>query len=168
MQKGTVYFFTGLAGAGKTTLGSLFYQHLKEKKSNVILFDGDSLRKESGDRDYSYEGRLRGAWGLFERCRQTAEQGTDVVCCSISMYTAIREWNRKNIDNYREIYIRVKKETLYQRDQKGLYSSGEKNVVGIDIPAEEPECPDIVVQNDGEETPEEIVAQIEKKFGLGG
>ena len=40
-KKGTVYFFTGLAGAGKTTIGGLFYQRLKEKKADAILIDGD-------------------------------------------------------------------------------------------------------------------------------
>ena len=40
------------------------------------------------------------------------------------------------------------------------------NVVGVDIPAEEPECPDIVIENDGDETPEQIVDRLEKFFGL--
>ena len=43
-KKGTVYFFTGLAGAGKTTIGGLFYQRLKEKKADAILIDGDLSR----------------------------------------------------------------------------------------------------------------------------
>ena len=43
-KKGTVYFFTGLAGAGKTTVGGLFYRRLKEKKPDAILVDGDLSR----------------------------------------------------------------------------------------------------------------------------
>ena len=57
-------------------------------------------------------------------------------------------------------------ETLYKRDQKKLYSSGVENVVGVDIPAEFPEHPDVVLENDGQFTPEEIVAGLETRFGL--
>ena len=42
-EKGTVYFFTGLAGAGKTTIGGLFYRRLKEKKNDLVLLDGDQI-----------------------------------------------------------------------------------------------------------------------------
>ena len=190
-NKGTVYFFTGLAGAGKTTIGSLFYQHLKKKRPDAILGDGDAIRKalaqvqtQAGDgslsptmqkllagynmdaHDYTYEGRLKGAWVAFQWCKELADQGLDVVVCSICMYDAVRQWNRENIPNYREIYIKVSKDTLWKRDQKGLYSSGAKNVVGVDIPAEEPTQPDMIIYNEGDESPEEIVRRIEKKFGL--
>ena len=46
-KKGTVYFFTGLSGAGKTTIGGLFYRRLKEKKNDLVLLDGDQLRRLS-------------------------------------------------------------------------------------------------------------------------
>ena len=48
MRKGTLYFFTGLAGAGKTTIGGLFYQRLKEKSPDAILMDGDRQRAAAG------------------------------------------------------------------------------------------------------------------------
>ena len=82
------------------------------------------------------------------------------------MYREVRAWNRENIANYREIYIKVTRETLYRRDQKKLYSSGAKNVVGVDLPYDEPGHSNIVIQNDGQETPEEIVSRLEKFFGL--
>lgn len=184
MNQGTVYFFTGLAGAGKTTIGGLFYERLKAKKPDAVLIDGDALRRmlsngmplpfsveacqalraaASEATDYTYEGRLKGAWLLFRLCKELAEQGRDVVCCSICMYRAVRQWNRENIPHYKEIYIKVTRETLYQRDQKGLYSSGAPNVVGVDIPAEEPETPDVVVQNDGDETPLALVQAVEQQ-----
>ena len=175
-KKGTVYFFTGLAGAGKTTIGGLFYRRLKEKSPDAILIDGDQSRLAAGhstaegsvlleDR-YTTEARKAGAFGSFQVCKQYAEQGHDVVICSIAMYTEVRAWNRENIENYREVYLKVTHETLYRRDQKGLYSSGAKNVVGVDLLCEEPEAPDIVIENDGAESPEEIVDRLEVFFGL--
>ena len=166
MDKGTVYFFTGLAGAGKTTIGRLFYDRIKARRDSAILFDGDTQRAAYGNQDYTYEGRLKGAWGLFAQCKELADQGNDVVVCSISMYHAIQNWNRENIENYREIYVKASMETLYKKKKKKLYSSGVENVVGVDIPAEFPEHPDVVLENDGQFTPEEIVAGLETRFGL--
>ena len=58
------------------------------------------------------------------------------------------------------------RETLYHRDQKQLYSSGRKEVVGVDLPYDEPQNADVIVENDGQEAPEEIVARLQKMFGL--
>ncbi len=175
-KKGTVYFFTGLAGAGKTTIGGLFYERLKEKSPDAILIDGDQARLAAGhstaagtvlleDR-YTTQARKAGAFESFQACKRCAEQGCDVVICSIAMYTEVRTWNRENIENYREIYLKVTHETLYKRDQKKLYSSGTKNVVGVDLPWDEPGHSSIVIQNDGHETPKEIVERLFRFFGL--
>ncbi len=166
MEKGTVYFFTGLAGAGKTTIGGMFYERLKAIRPDVVLKDGDSLRAASGHRDYSTESRKNGAWGLFQSCRELAETGKDVVACSISMYEEVRQWNRANIENYKEIYVKVSMETLRKRDQKGLYTTGVKQVVGVDLPWDEPQNPDIVIENDKGEAPESIVDKLVEFFGL--
>ena len=165
-EKGTVYFFTGLAGAGKTTIGGLFYQRLREQKPNVFLADGDQVRSIFGRSGYSKEARQDAARRGFRLWRELAEQGIDVVVCSIAMYREIQQWNRENIENYKEIYIKVTRETLYRRDQKQLYSSGRKEVVGVDLPYDEPQDADVVVQNDGQETPEEIVSRLRSMFGL--
>lgn len=170
MEKGTVYFFTGLAGAGKTTIGGLFYERLKVRKPDAVLLDGDKSRIKSGTtkrKDYSTEARRSGAYVQLGWCKEYADQGKDVVLCSISMYKDVRAWARENIENYKEIYVKVKWETLLRRNQKGLYSPGQKDVVGVDLPWDEPETPDIVIQNDGEETPEKIVNRIEQTLWEG-
>ena len=165
-EKGTVYFFTGLSGAGKTTIGGLFYRQLKAAKPNVILADGDKMRIITLSTGYSTEERRDRALQSFRLWKEIAEQGIDVVVCSIAMYDEVRDWNRANIENYVEIYVKTSWETLYRRDQKGLYSSGRKDVVGIDLPYDEPKSPDAVVQNDGDEMPEKIVDRLWTAFGL--
>ena len=109
-HKGTVYFFTGLSGAGKTTVGDLFYQRLKNTKPNAVYLDGDEIRVAFGeDVGYTNDDRLRWAGRIFRVCRLLSDQGIDVVCCSIAMFDTVRRWNREHIPNYKEIYIRVKK-----------------------------------------------------------
>lgn len=165
-DKGTVYFFTGLSGAGKTTIGGLFHRRLKAHKPNVVILDGDQTRPVFNETvGYSDEDRERGARRTFRVSRMLADQGIDVVVCSISMYSSVRSWNRENIENYKEIYIKVERDTLLRRNQKGLYTSG-KNVVGVDLPFDEPKTPDVVVCNDGEHTPEAIVSNLEQQFLL--
>lgn len=166
IHPGTVYFFTGLSGAGKTTLGSLLYQRLRARKPNVVYLDGDIIRPIFGeDAGYTPEARLHWASRIFRVAKMLADQGQDVVVCSISMFSEVRNWNRANIAQYKEIYVKVKWETLRARNQKGLYTAG-KNVVGLDIPFDEPTTPDLVLCNDGEHTPQALVEQVEQACGL--
>ena len=165
MQKGTLYFFTGLSGAGKTTIGGAFFRRLKARKNDAVVLDGDMIRPVFMDGlGYTAADRLTGAKRIFRVCKMLTDQGIEVVCCSISMFGEVRAWNRENIENYREIYVRASMETLRQRDQKGLYSSGAKNVMGVDLPFDEPDAPDIIIDNNGQQTPEAIVRELEARF----
>ena len=96
------------------------------------------------------------------------DQEIDVVCCTISMFDGVREWNRKNIVNYREIFVDVPPEVLIARDKKQLYSQVRdgkiKNVAGFDLEAEFPKSPDLRIVNDGSATPIEVLQQILRAF----
>lgn len=165
MEAGTVYWITGLSGAGKTTIGKLLYEHIRTKKKNVVFLDGDILRQVFGnDLGHSLEERRISARRNANLCALLSSQGMDVVCCTISMFQSIRDWNRSNITNYCEIYLQVPLDVLRRRNQKSLYSNLEegrvKNVCGLDITAEEPKSPDILIINDGSCSPEYIVKEI--------
>lgn len=160
MSSGTVYWITGLSGAGKTTIGDLFFKRLREEKKSVLFLDGDTLREVFGnDLGYSREDRFRCAMRYSRLCRLLAEQGQNIVICTISMFHEVRRWNRKNIKKYKEIYIEVPMEVLEQRNQKGLYQSG-NDVVGVDLETELPQNPDLVIKNDGNLPPQALVADI--------
>lgn len=164
---GTVYWITGLSGAGKTTIGKLFYEKIKGEHPNTVFLDGDTLRKVFGDDlGYSKEERRKCAMRYSRLCAMLQEQGMNVICCTISMFDSVREWNRANIRNYKEIYVKVSMATLMERDQKGLYSGmtqeEQKEVVGIHMEIEEPKCPDLILENDGEKTLEEMIQELEQ------
>lgn len=163
-----VYWLTGLSGAGKTTIGKLLYEKLRENRSNIVFLDGDTLRQVFGDDlGYTRQDRLKSAMRNARLCKLLCEQGIDVVCCTISMFDSVRAWNRKNIPGYVEVYIKVSMETLRQRDQKGLYSNSDGVVAGVDFTIEEPKQPDIILQNDGALTPEEQLQVVEQFFDKG-
>ena len=162
---GIVYWITGLSGAGKTTIGKLLYAKLKAKHGNTIFLDGDMLRKAFGDdMGYSEEDRRKCAMRYSRLCNMLQEQEMNVVCCTISMFDSVRAWNRENIKNYCEIYVKASMQTLQARDQKGLYSryllGEEQELAGVQVSMEEPKEPDLVLYNDGEKTPEGQVGVI--------
>lgn len=171
MRTGTVYWITGLSGAGKTTVGTLLFQNLKKKKENVVLLDGDIIRTVYIDgTGYSTEERKRLAYQDARLCKMLSDQNIDVVYCGISMYEECREWARKHIPNYKVIYLYVPMETLIKRDKKQLYSRALKGevseVVGIDLPWDEPEKPDVRIDNSGKMTPEEVLEYLLKKLSV--
>lgn len=165
MGKGTVYWITGLSGAGKTTIGTVLYQQLKEKMDNVVLLDGDAIRNALGnDLGYSDSERRKGAYRNGGICKLLSDQGIHVICCTIAMYDEIRDWNRVNIENYVEVFLDVPYDILKKRDQKGLYSGLDKgdasNVAGMDLQVEFPKHPDLIIDNSGQMSAEYIVNKI--------
>ena len=150
-----VYWITGLAGSGKTTIGKALYEELVKSNSNLVFLDGDTLREVFGGTfGYSREEREKCAMCYARLCKMLVEQGLTVICCTISMFHSVRAWNRENISNYVEVYVKVSKETLLRRNQKQLYTEAETGmitqVVGMDIEVEEPAHPSVILNNNGE------------------
>lgn len=161
----TVYWITGLSGAGKSTLGRALTESLREEGASVIFLDGDELREVFGGADgHSRDERITLARKYSRLCQLLADQGSAVVIATISMFHEVRRWNRENIPGYCEVYLRVPLAVLKSRDSKGIYVRAERgelgNVVGMDLPAEEPESPDFVFEG---QTVEEMVRRIREK-----
>ena len=147
---GRVFWITGLSGAGKTTLGRELCSRLRAAGRPVTFLDGDALRAViAEDLGHSADDRRRSAMRNARLCRLLAEQGADVVCATISLFHEVQHWNRENIPGYHEIYLRVPIDELRRRDTKGIYAGAQRgdvrNVVGLDVPAEAPEAPDLVL-----------------------
>lgn len=152
-------------------IGTLLFTFLRTFKENTVYLDGDKLREVLGNsRGYEPHERKALALSYARLCKMLAEQGLDVVCATISMFNEVREWNRKEINNYCEIYLDVPLKVLKTRNQKGLYHGvpgGEAaNVVGLNLDFEAPRSPDMVIKNDGSRTAEEIVRDIVCEFEL--
>ncbi len=160
--KGWVFWITGLCASGKTTVATLLFNRLRDLHPNSILLDGDELRQvinpESG---FSGEDRLRLARQYSRLCRLISNQGIHVVISTISMFTECRRWNRTNIEQYCEVYLKVPLDIRIKRDKKGLYQGGPgSQVVGVDIEFEEPLNPDILVLDNGSMNPTQVADEI--------
>lgn len=160
-MEGKVYWLTGLSGAGKTTIGRLWYEDLRARGVPAVILDGDELRQVFGDDlGFTEADRRKSAMRNARLCALLSRQGLTVVCCTISMFDSVRAWNRENIPDYFEVYVKVSMDTLRRRDQKGLYSGDGGNVAGVHIEVEEPKAPDLILINDGQATPEEHVEHL--------
>lgn len=147
-----VIWIIGLSGTGKTTVATQVVQRIRDEKGKVVLLDGDLIRTLFGnDVDHTIDGRRRNAERLSLLSKYLSDQGIDVIAAVLSIFPEWRQWNRENIENYSEVYMKASMETLLRRDIKNLYAKairGEiKNVVGVDIPFPEPENPDLVFDN---------------------
>ena len=152
MSEGRVYWITGLSGSGKTTIGTALYYQLKQKRSNVVILDGDILKLFTTG-GYRPEDRLKRGKRYAQLAKFLADQGQWVIICTIAMFDEIRTWNRENIHGYIEVFLDVPLDVLKKRDKKGLYSqyqAGEvTDIVGLDEQTEFPKHPDVRLVNDG-------------------
>lgn len=152
---GWVLWITGLSGAGKSTLAEEVGRILRAQGDSVILLDGDEIREvldanATAGQDYSRETRIALARRYSALSRVLAAQGFTVVVATISLFREVHQWNRKNLPNYFEVYLKVPVEELRHRDPKGIYQrfdNGEiTDVAGLDLEIDEPESPDLVLE----------------------
>lgn len=156
-----VIWLVGMSGAGKTVLGREVFDYYKSRYANTIFLDGDTFRSIMGDDvGHTLEDRKKNAGRICRMCKFLDSQGIHVVCAILSIFQESREWMRENIQDYFEVYIKVSFDTLLERDSKGLYNKALKgeivNVVGVDIKFSEPVKPDMMIENEGDRTAEDV------------
>lgn len=153
-KEGALFWITGLAGSGKTTIGNYLYYKLKTHTDRVVILDGDVLKSiVDSNVGYSSEERKKRAYKYSALCKALTDQGLIVICCTIAMFEEVRQRNRQMIKNYIEVFLDVPFEILAERDKKGMYTravNGEqKNLAGVNLEVEYPQNPDVVLKNDG-------------------
>ena len=140
-----VIWVTGLPGAGKTTFSKELIQQLKLKHINCILLDGDEMRYVFNNNAYDLDSRRDLAFQYARLCKMLSDQKQLIVCSTVSMFEAVRFWNRENISPYMEVFLDVSIAELAARDQKQLYTQSDIHaavVPGINQEVERPTSPD--------------------------
>jgi adenylylsulfate kinase len=162
--RGFTLWLTGLSGAGKSTLARTIEQRLKMYERNVEVLDGDIVRTHlSKGLGFSREDRDTNIKRIAFVCGLLTRNGVVAISAAISPYREAREWARKEIGNFVEVYVNCPIEVCRERDVKGLYKLVDegkiKNFTGIDDPYEEPEHPELMIETD-KETVEESIDRI--------
>ena len=165
---GFTIWFTGLSGAGKSTLSDIIEKRLRERGRNVEVLDGDIVRTHlSKGLGFSREDRDTNIKRIAFVCSLLTRNGVVCISAAIAPYREAREWARKEIGNFVEVYVKCPIEVCRERDVKGLYKLVDegkiKGFTGVDDPYEEPENPELVVETN-KETVEESIARIFTKL----
>lgn len=160
-----VVWIAGLSGAGKTTLSQALARRLKPRLPQVVLVDGDILRELFGnDLDHSEPSRVIQIRRLQQVALWLARQGQIPIVAALYARDDLLAWNRANLPGYFEIYLRASIDVVEGRDSKAIYARARRgempNVVGLDIPWNEPAGPDLVLDSNGSATPEELANQV--------
>lgn len=166
-HQGFTIWFTGLSGAGKSTVSEILVKRLQEHGLKVEVLDGDVVRTHlSKGLTFSKEDRDTNIRRIGWVCEVLSRNGVCAIAAAISPYREIRDEIRSRIPNFVEVYMSVPVSVLAERDVKGLYKkalAGEiKNFTGVDDPYEPPLNPEVTCYSDGAETPEQSAEKIWK------
>ena len=163
-MQGYVLWFTGLSGAGKSTIATNVVARLTELGAAVELLDGDEVREHLSkglgfgkeDRDINVR-RIGWVAGLLSR------HGVVAVTAAISPYAAARAEARAMAEEFIEIFVDAPIDEVRQRDVKGLYARADRgeipNFTGVSDPYEPPQSPELHLHTD-QQTPDESVEEV--------
>jgi adenylyl-sulfate kinase len=164
-EKGFTLWFTGLSGAGKTTISRLVEGELRERGSRVEVLDGDIVRENlSKGLGFSKEDRDTNIRRIGFVADLLSRNGVPVITAAISPYREIRDEARELMgDRFIEIFVKASVEVCAERDVKGLYEKafkGEiKEFTGVSDPYEPPLNPELTLDTE-HESPEESAGKI--------
>ena len=172
-QKPAILWFTGLSGAGKSTIANLVETKLHARGAHTALLDGDNVRHGlNNDLGFTAADRVENIRRVGEVARLMTDVGLIVMCSFISPFRAERRLARDLAaeDEFLEIFVSAPLETVIERDPKGLYKralAGEiKNFTGVDQAYEAPEAPEMVLDST-KEAPEaladRVIAELERR-----
>jgi bifunctional enzyme CysN/CysC len=172
-QKPAVLWFTGLSGAGKSTIANEVEKRLHARGHHTMILDGDNVRHGlNRDLGFSEADRVENIRRVAEVSRLFVEAGLIVLVSFISPYRAERMLARERVerDEFLEIFVDTPIEECRRRDPKGLYGKADsgqiRNFTGVDAPYEVPLNPEIRLRtlvHAPEELAEQVVAALRER-----
>jgi bifunctional enzyme CysN/CysC len=173
-QRAAILWFTGLSGAGKSTVANIVEQRLHAMGHHTMLLDGDNVRHGlNRDLGFTEADRVENIRRAGEVAKLMTEAGLIVLCSFISPYVAERAMVRDLVGEgeFIEIFVDTPLEQCIERDPKGLYAKAKagkiKNFTGFDAPYEAPEAAEIHLRT-LEETPEQMGERVLSELKLRG
>ena len=172
-HRARVLWFTGLSGAGKSTIADALEQNLHKRGIRTYTLDGDNVRHGlNQDLGFSDGDRIENIRRISEVAKLMVDAGLVVLTSFISPFRAERDMARRMLDegDFVEIFVDTPLEEAERRDTKGLYAKARRgelpNFTGVDSAYEAPENPEVHLRS-GEDSVETCVQQIVDYLGLG-
>jgi bifunctional enzyme CysN/CysC len=176
-QKPAILWFTGLSGAGKSTVANLVERKLSQAGHHTYSLDGDNIRHGlNRDLGFTDEDRVENIRRIGEVGKLFVDSGLIVTCSFISPFRSERQMVRELVEEgeFIEVFIDAPLEVCMQRDPKGLYKKAQageiKNFTGFDSPYEAPETPDLHIKTadlSAEEAADKVIAELKRMGRLG-
>ena len=172
MSHGFVVWFTGLSGAGKSTIANALRSELTRRGRHSELLDGDEVRTHlSKGLGFSKDDRDTNIRRIGYVARLVARSGGVAITAAISPYREVRDEVRSQMPGFVEVFVRAPLDTLVERDTKGLYRkaiAGEiANFSGVSDPYEEPLHPEVVCDTSKESVAESVAKVVDRLERLG-
>ena len=176
-QKPAILWFTGLSGAGKSTVANLVERKLSQAGHHTYSLDGDNIRHGlNRDLGFTDEDRVENIRRIGEVGKLFVDSGLIVTCSFISPFRSERQMVRGLVEEgeFIEVFIDAPLEVCMQRDPKGLYKKAQageiKNFTGFDSPYEAPETPELHIKTDdlsAEDAADKVIAELKRMGRLG-
>jgi bifunctional enzyme CysN/CysC len=171
-QKPVILWFTGISGAGKSTIANIVEKRLHTRGNHTVMLDGDNVRHGlNRDLGFTEADRVENVRRVSEVSKLMVDAGLITLSCFISPFRSERKMARDRVedDEFVEIFVDTPIEVAEARDAKGLYKkarAGEiKNFTGIDSPYERPQSPEIHLMMEGqsaEDAAETVIEWLDK------
>jgi adenylylsulfate kinase len=166
-ERGFTLWFTGLSGAGKTTISEIVEHELRERGRQVEVLDGDIVRTNlSKGLSFSKEDRDTNILRIGFVAELLTRNGVAVIVSAISPYREARDQVRRRIVDFVEVFVDCTLEVCAERDVKGLYKKafdGEiEHFTGVSDPYEPPTAPDLTLRTDEEEPLDSALKVLQK------
>ena len=145
---GIVFWITGLSGSGKSTIGNFIKKYIDKNYGKTVIIHGDDIRNIYHLRKYKKKERLNLGISNSNLCKLISSQGINVIFTTVGLFYELHKYNRSNIKNYIEIYVKSDIKTLVKNKKKKFYKYKTKFIWGLDIKPEFPKNPDIIINND--------------------
>jgi len=176
-QKPAVLWFTGLSGAGKSTIANLVERKLAEEGFHTYSLDGDNVRHGlNKDLGFTDQDRVENIRRIGEVAKLFVDAGVIVTCSFISPFRAERRMVRELLDaeEFIEVFVDAPLEVCMERDPKGLYKKAQageiKNFTGFDSPYEAPEAPELRISTadlSADAAADQVIAKLREMGRLG-
>ncbi len=164
-KKGILFWITGLSGSGKTTFGKAIHKDIQKLYGPTLMISGDNIRKIFYLKGHTKENRLKILKSYCRFAKFITNQNINLIFAVVGMFNEPRKWNRKNISNYIEIYIKSNlKEIIKLKKKKIYHKKNIQDIVGVDIKPEFPKRPNITIINSFDKPQTKIAFQIIKKI----